>query len=431
MSSNVPISKENLDTYLSELGKRFRKLNGTKIPAEIILIGGASVLVNYGFRDVTYDADALIFASSVMKEAIGYIRDEFGLPHEWLNEGFKRTESYSNRLMEVSIYYRTFSNIMTVRTVSAEYLVAMKAMSGRQYKYDLSDIVGILLEHRKKGNPISRDTVDNAIIKLYYDKPLPEISLQVLNEAYEREDLETYYVEVRENEKDAKSILLDFEKENPGELRGENINSIIKQVRQNRSEKLMDKEQSSQVNEAQPDYNRLYTVEDYHSWDESFRAELYEGTLIVSESPTRKHQGILIEIAAQLHNFLKGKLCKVYPAPFSVRLSKEEESIFEPDIVVVCDESKLTERGCVGAPDLVIEILSPSTARMDKKLKYQKYQQAGVREYWIIDPELDLLEVNVLRDKKYTTTIYNEEDKVTVTVLEDCVINLADVFSEV
>jgi len=320
---------------------------------------------------------------------------------------------------------------MTVRTIAAEYLIAMKAMSGRQYKYDLSDIVGILCEHKKEGNPISRDTVDNAIIKLYYDKPLPDVSLKLLNEAYEREDLETYYREVREREKDAKSILMDFEKENPGELKGKNINSIIKQARQTRIEQLMENDQSSEVREAQIEYDRLYTVEDYHSWDEGFRAELYEGTLIVMEAPTRKHQGILVEITGQLWQFLKGKPCKVYPAPFSVRLSKEEESIFEPDIVVVCDELKLTERGCVGAPDLVIEILSPSTARMDKKLKYQKYQQAGVREYWIIDPELDMLEVNILRKKRYTTTIYNGEDTVPVTVLDGCEINLADVFGEV
>ena len=184
----------------------------------------------------------------------------------------------------------------------------------------------------------------------------------------------------------------------------------------------------SEVKEAVPDYNKLYTVEDYHSWDESFRAELYEGTLIVAEVPTRKHQGILMELSASLHIFLKNKPCKVYPSPFAVRLSGKEETIFEPDIVVICDESKLNERGCNGAPDMIIEILSPSTARMDKKLKFGKYQKSGVKEYWIIDPIHNLLEANVLVNNKYTTTIYDETEKAPVQILDGFEIDLADVF---
>jgi len=195
---------------------------------------------------------------------------------------------------------------------------------------------------------------------------------------------------------------------------------------------IMQKESDKnlEVKEAQPEYDRLYTVEEYHTWDEGFRSELYEGTLIVMESPTRKHQEILSELHGQLWQFLKGKPCRVYPAPLSVRLSLNEESIFEPDIVVICDESILTERGCIGAPDLVIEILSPSTTRMDKKLKFMKYQQAGVKEYWIVDPVIDILEVNILSDNRYTTTIYGETGTVGVSVLEGCEINLTAVFAE-
>ena len=236
MSAEVPISKDNLNTYLSALGKRFRKLGGTKMPAEIILIGGASVLVNYGFRDVTYDADAIILASSVMREAINFVRDEFGLPHGWLNEGFKNTESYSDKLVEVSVYYRSFSNVLTVRTITAEYLIAMKAMSGRQYKYDLSDIVGILWDHEIAGHPISKDRIDKAIIKLYGKKPLPEISLNLLSDVYSHGNYEELYSEQREKEKEAKGFLLEFDKENPGELKGENINSIIEQMRRRKNQ---------------------------------------------------------------------------------------------------------------------------------------------------------------------------------------------------
>jgi len=100
------------------------------MPAEIILIGGASVLANYGFRDATYDVDAVTLASSVMKQAVNRVADKLGLPSGWLNMDFKETKSYSTVLIEISVYYKTFSNILTVRTVDAEYLVAMKLMSG-------------------------------------------------------------------------------------------------------------------------------------------------------------------------------------------------------------------------------------------------------------------------------------------------------------
>ena len=95
MSADIPITKDNLNLYLKELAKEFRKLNGTAIPAEIILIGGASILANYGFREMTYDMDAIISASSVMKDAINKVGDKFNLPNGWLNTDFIRTKSYT------------------------------------------------------------------------------------------------------------------------------------------------------------------------------------------------------------------------------------------------------------------------------------------------------------------------------------------------
>ena len=96
MSSKISFTKENLDRCLRELGKEFRRLNGTAMPAEITLIGGASVLANYGFRDMTYDVDAMIRASSAMKEAINRVGDRLGLPAGWLNSDFTRTKSYTD-----------------------------------------------------------------------------------------------------------------------------------------------------------------------------------------------------------------------------------------------------------------------------------------------------------------------------------------------
>ena len=235
MSSEISFTKENLDTYLKELGKEFRKLNGIKMPAEIILIGGAAVLASYGFREKTYDIDAVILASSAMKEAINRIGDKMGLPNGWLNTDFKRTKSFSDRLVQVSTYYKTFSNILTIRIIAAEYLIAMKLMSGRRYKNDLSDIAGILMEHQNNGKPITREAVDKAVNVLYDGwEEIPENSKNLINTAFASDDYESMFIQYSESEKQAKQDLLDYEKAYPGELKGENIDSILEQARKKR-----------------------------------------------------------------------------------------------------------------------------------------------------------------------------------------------------
>lgn len=249
MSAEVSFTKENLDTYFKELGKVFRKLNGTKTPAEIMLVGGAAILAGYGFREVTYDVDAVIIASSAMKDAINRVSDKFGLPNDWLNAGVKRTGSFTDKLLGVSVYYKTFSNIITVRMVSAEYLVAMKMKSGRQYKYDMSDIVGILWEHNEKGCPITREAINKAVVALYGESAeIPQVSLDTLEDVFSSGDYERLYNEAREHEEQAKNILLDFQKTNPDGLKGENINEIIEQARRKQENeevsKVMDGEQS-------------------------------------------------------------------------------------------------------------------------------------------------------------------------------------------
>ena len=113
-------TKENLDEYLKELGREYRRLMGKSMPAEIILIGGAAIIANYGFRDMTTDVDAIIRAASSMKDVINRVGDKFNLPNGWLNADFMHTGSYSPKLMEYSVKYRQFSNVLEVRTVSAE-----------------------------------------------------------------------------------------------------------------------------------------------------------------------------------------------------------------------------------------------------------------------------------------------------------------------
>ena len=180
-----------------------------------------------------------------------------------------------------------------------------------------------------------------------------------------------------------------------------------------------------------PQRNLRYTYSDYCSWDDGERWELIDGVpYAMSPSPMRKHQGVSMALSSQLYNFLKEKPCKVYHAPFDVRLNAdaEDDTVCQPDIVVVCDKSKLDEKGCKGAPDLVIEILSPSSLRMDRLIKLTKYRQAGVREYWIVDPDNRGVEAYVLDGERYYITGY--VDEAPVTVLPGCVINLKDVFLE-
>ena len=170
-----------------------------------------------------------------MKEALNRVGDKFGLPSGWLNTDFKKTDSYSDKLLGVSIYYKTFSNILTVRTVAAEYLIAMKLMSGRQYKNDLSDIAGILWEHQKNGNPISKEGINNAISTLYgKNTALPDISQKTIDDAFTNGDYEGAYEKIRKHEKQVKNMLVDFHKNNPGELNSDTIESILEQARQKR-----------------------------------------------------------------------------------------------------------------------------------------------------------------------------------------------------
>ena len=231
MSAETPITKENLDTYLKELAKQFRKLNGKAIPAEITLIGGASIIINYGFRDSTYDVDALIHASSVMKDAINYVTDTLGLPNGWLNEDFKNTRSYTPRLVNYSKYYRTFSNVLTVRTITGEYLVAMKLMAYRQYKHDISDIVGILREQQNSGNPLTFERIDKAVRDLYdgWDN-LPENAQSMIESILANEDMDALYKAYANEEAAAKDALITFEDKYPDVLKEDNLADILNQL---------------------------------------------------------------------------------------------------------------------------------------------------------------------------------------------------------
>ena len=182
-----------------------------------------------------------------------------------------------------------------------------------------------------------------------------------------------------------------------------------------------------------PMQNERYTYADYCAWDGSERWELIAGIpYAMSPAPNWRHQGISMNLGRNLGNFLKGKPCKVFAAPFDVRLNAayEDDIVVQPDLVVICDRSKLSGTGYSGIPDLVIEILSPSTARHDRWVKFRLYQQAEVREYWLVDPDTKTVQVCILHDGLYVTYMYADTDTAPVSVLPGCEINLGDVFAE-
>ncbi|MCL2391044.1 MAG: Uma2 family endonuclease [Oscillospiraceae bacterium] len=182
------------------------------------------------------------------------------------------------------------------------------------------------------------------------------------------------------------------------------------------------------------DKNKRYTYADYLTWDEDFRCELIDGIVYaMAPSPAQGHQDTSGELFGQLWSFLRDKHCKVYHAPFDVRLSSEEsggDTVVQPDIFVVCDHDKLDGKRCNGAPDFVIEVISPSSATRDTVIKLHQYMHAGVREYWIVDPELRVLQVGLLQDGRYITQDFIHPGIVPVTVLEGCEIDFSRVFPD-
>lgn len=187
-----------------------------------------------------------------------------------------------------------------------------------------------------------------------------------------------------------------------------------------------------------PESKDKYTYADYLTWPEGERWEILNGVPYMQAAPSWQHQAISGNTFGQFYEYLKDKPCQVFAAPFDLCIPEFNESdekisnvISQPDIVVICDKSKLRKTGFFGVPELIIEIISPSTARMDKITKFNKYEKAGVKEYWIVEPEQKIVSVFVLQDNnRYgRPDVFSEEDQITVSIFPDLAIDLKPVFT--
>lgn len=173
--------------------------------------------------------------------------------------------------------------------------------------------------------------------------------------------------------------------------------------------------------------NRIFTIEDIYNLPEGERAELIDGQIYMMAPPSRRHQEIIGSLYRKIADYIdmKREACKVYLAPFAVFLNNNNVNYVEPDISIICDKNKLDDKGCNGAPDWIIEIVSPSSKRMDYYIKLFKYRTAGVREYWIVDPIREMILVYDFENDDYEQ--YSFSEIVKVRIYDDFEINFTTI----
>ena len=185
--------------------------------------------------------------------------------------------------------------------------------------------------------------------------------------------------------------------------------------------------------------NGVYSYADYLTWQFDQPVELVKGKIFPMSAPNRRHQGISRELTVTFYNYFKGEPCAFYAAPFDVRLYDKRKSVkanrdvltvIQPDVSIICDQEKLDDKGCLGSPDLVVEILSPGNSSKEMKLKKLLYEESGIREYWIIDPEHETAFQFHLTDENLFSpaTIYVSDDVLTCVVFPGLTISLTEIF---
>lgn len=175
---------------------------------------------------------------------------------------------------------------------------------------------------------------------------------------------------------------------------------------------------------------KIHTIEDIYALPEGQRAELINGQIYNMAPPNTTHQQLVSGFTMTIGNYIRSKngICRVFPAPFAVFLNRDDKTYVEPDISVICSKDKLDDRGCNGAPDWIIEIISPSTERMDYGIKLFKYRAAGVREYWIVNPKTRIVNVFDFEFEKESMQ-YSFDDYVPACIYEDLSICISDLLT--
>jgi len=191
---------------------------------------------------------------------------------------------------------------------------------------------------------------------------------------------------------------------------------------------------------SQLDLNKTYSYADYLTWQFEQYVELIKGKIWkMSPAPRSMHQRVSWKIASKIDRYIDNKNCEAFAAPFDVRLydkkrsekaSKDIFTVVQPDLCVICDNSKIDDFGCLGAPDLIVEILSPGNSKKEMRVKYELYEESGVREYWVADPERQTVQVFTLNenDKFETKKIFVSDDVMHSFIFEDLQIDLNQVF---
>ncbi len=172
---------------------------------------------------------------------------------------------------------------------------------------------------------------------------------------------------------------------------------------------------------------KLYTIQDIYALPDGRRAELIDGRIHMMAPPSARHQDIVFSISRKIADYIDAHRgdCKIYLAPYAVFLNADDKNYVEPDISVICDKSKLDDRGCIGAPDWVIEVASPGTERMDYGIKLFKYRSSGVREYWIVNPMKRAVNVFDLACGN-ASALYAFDDQIPVCIYEDLTIDIQE-----
>ncbi len=219
-------NRMDMNNNLKELSKELKREFGRNSKHEIIIVGGAAIVLKHDFRESSSDIDAIVADGSSIKDAVHRTADRLGLSADWLNSDFKQSSSYSSQLVEVSKYYRTFNQVLDVRIVEDKYLIAMKLKSFRPYKNDQSDIIGLLQD-----STFTYEEIHSAVEKLYgkEDEVKPE-AWEFLRKYYSAEGI--VYNQIRNEELNNKDILIEFDKNYENVLKEDNLDDILSMLRE-------------------------------------------------------------------------------------------------------------------------------------------------------------------------------------------------------